>query len=527
MFWTSLLKDVFLVEHPELFISFEEQVHIDTTSFIDGHIKETKVLIEQKSITKNLTSAIRQSDGSYLTPFQQVMKYVVGLPLSEHPRWVVTCNFKEFFVYDMENPMGEPQIIKLENLEKEYYRLSFLVDNANAHLQKEKEVSMKAGEIIGKIYDELIKQYQNPDSEEAKRSLNVLCVRLVFCLYAEDAGIFGTHSQFHDYLAQFDAGQGQMREAMIKLFEVLDTPEEKRDPYMSEALKAFPYCNGGLFSDKNIEIPRFNDRIAKLLLQHASDDFDWSAILSLRRLENEIIKELYDIRQIKFEGDFSVIKVSIHQFYGIEINDFAVDVATTAMWIAESQMMQETEKITGCDIKMLPLKNYRNIKKGNALRENWTIWPDEDSYPEIYAKETNLYVIPEATAPTASEQDFIYDGINLHTEKLNINPKMKPLRQIDFDYIIGNPPFIGARMMNTEQKEEMIHLFGKQWRNVGNMDYVCGWYYKAAQLAIQNKHLHAALVSTNSITQVTERQLVLELMKMHMDFAKKEKKTEE
>ena len=591
MFWTSLLKDVFLVEHPELFISFEEQVHIDTTSFIDGHIKETKVLIEQKSITKNLTSAIRQSDGSYLTPFQQVMKYVVGLPLSEHPRWVVTCNFKEFFVYDMENPMGEPQIIKLENLEKEYYRLSFLVDNANAHLQKEKEVSMKAGEIIGKIYDELIKQYQNPDSEEAKRSLNVLCVRLVFCLYAEDAGIFGAHSQFHDYLAQFDAGQGQMREALIKLFEVLDTPEEKRDPYMSEALKAFPYCNGGLFSDKNIEIPRFNDRIAKLLLQHASDDFDWSAIsptifggvfestlnpetrrkggmhytsienihkaidplffndlrqefkrlkrisnkekrkkelfafqeylaslvfldpacgsgnfltesyLSLRRLENEIIKELYDIRQIKFEGDFSVIKVSIHQFYGIEINDFAVDVATTAMWIAESQMMQETEKITGCDIKMLPLKNYRNIKKGNALRENWTIWPDEDSYPEIYAKETNLYVIPEATAPTASEQDFIYDGINLHTEKLNINPKTKPLRQIDFDYIIGNPPFIGARMMNTEQKEEMIHLFGKQWRNVGNMDYVCGWYYKAAQLAIQNKHLHAALVSTNSITQ--------------------------
>ena len=124
-FWLSLLRDVYGVEHPEQFIIFEEQVHLDHTSFIDGTIPSTKVLIEQKGLGKDLKKPIKQSDGTLLTPFQQAKRYITELPLSQHPRWVVTCNFEKFFVYDMERPGGEPEEILLENLEKEYYRLQF------------------------------------------------------------------------------------------------------------------------------------------------------------------------------------------------------------------------------------------------------------------------------------------------------------------------------------------------------------------------------------------------------------------
>lgn len=278
-FWLSLLRDVYGVEHPEQFITFEEQVHLDHTSFIDGTIPATKVLIEQKGLGKDLKKPIRQSDGTLLTPFQQAKRYITELPLSQHPRWVVTCNFSEFYVYDMERPGGEPEIILLENLEKEYYRLQFLVDTGSEHLKREMEVSIAAGEIVGLLYDAFAKQYADPESEYAMKSLNILCVRLVFCLYAEDAGIFGRHGMFHDYLSEFDA-RG-MRRAVVDLFRILDTPPEKRDPYLKDdnpTLAAFPYVNGGLFANEDIEIPPFTDEIRELLLKKASENFNWSEI---------------------------------------------------------------------------------------------------------------------------------------------------------------------------------------------------------------------------------------------------------
>ena len=249
-FWLSLLRDVYGVEHPERFITFEEQVHLDHTSFIDGTILSTKVLIEQKGLGKDLDKPIKQSDGTLLTPFQQAKRYITELPLSQHPRWIVTCNFAEFYVYDMERPSGEPEKILLENLDKEYYRLQFLVDMGSEHLKREMEVSIAAGEIVGLLYDAFARQYANPESEQAMKSLNILCVRLVFCLYAEDAGIFGRHGMFHDYLSEFDTRQ--MRRAIIELFRILDTPPEKRDPYLKDdnpTLAAFPYVNGGLFAN--------------------------------------------------------------------------------------------------------------------------------------------------------------------------------------------------------------------------------------------------------------------------------------
>jgi hypothetical protein len=240
-FWLSLLSKVYGIEEPEKFIIFEDQVHLDHTSFIDGFIPTTHVLIEQKGLGKDLRKPIKQSDGTLLNPFQQAKRYAAELPYSQRPRWIVTSNFSSFLVYDMENPNGEPEEILLENLSKEYYRLQFLVDEGNENLKREMEISIQAGDLVGKIYDELLKQYINPESEESLKSLNMLCVRIVFCLYAEDSGIFGKRNMFHDYLSGFEVKD--LRRALIDLFKVLDTKIEDRDPYIDKELAQFPYVN--------------------------------------------------------------------------------------------------------------------------------------------------------------------------------------------------------------------------------------------------------------------------------------------
>lgn len=542
IFWVTLLNQVFGINHPEQFITFEQQVHLDHTSFIDGFIPSTHVMIEQKSLGKDLGAPIKQSDGSLLSPFQQAKRYASELPYSQRPRWIVTCNFAEFWVYDTEQPNGEPQKIFLKDLEKEYYRLQFLVDEGNTHLQKEMEVSVKAGKLVGLIYDKLLEQYLDKDSVATLKSLNILCVRLVFCLYAEDAGLFGSRTSFHDYLTQYSAKD--LRRALIDLFQVLDTPLDRRDPYLDDALKAFPYVNGGLFSQEVTAcggapiVPQFTDELRTLLLEKASADFDWSEIsptifgavfestlnpetrrsggmhytsienihkvidplfldglkaefeaakniaqdklqrkaldelqnkiasltffdpacgsgnfltesyISLRRLENDIIR-LREKGQATL-GDFSnPIKVDIHQFYGIEINDFAVSVATTALWIAEQQMLQETERIVSFAFDPLPLKSYHNIHEGNALRLDWS----------------------EVIAP----------------ERLN--------------YIMGNPPFVGQKLQSEAQKEDLAFVFGEKHKGLKMLDYVTGWYLKSAHMMDANSNIHAALVSTNSICQ--------------------------
>ena len=558
-FWIDLLHTVFGIDNPTKMMEFELPVKTITkekgADFIDAYIHSTKVLIEQKGSHVDLSAKARQSDSAELTPYQQARRYAAGLPVSMTPRWIVACNFTTFEVHDMERPNDAPEIIQLADLEKEYTRLSFLVDDTNVHLKKELEVSIKAGEIVGVLYDKILAQYLNPESEASQKALNKLCVRLVFCLYAEDAGIFGTKDMFHDYMSQFSAAE--FREKLIKLFRILDQKPEERDPYEDEKLLAFPYVNGGMFAG-DIEIPRITEEIRDLILQRASDDFDWSLIsptifgavfestlnpetrraggmhytsienihkvidplflddlkaeladikatsvaktkkdrayafqdkitklkffdpacgsgnfltesyTSLRRLENEALRIIYGGDRVIGEMA-DPIKVSINQFYGIEINDFACSVAQTALWIAESQMMQETDEIVGFSLEPLPLKTYTNIHEGNALRMDWN------------------EVVP------ASE----------------------------LDYIMGNPPFIGASMMTAEQKNEAVAIFGKGSR-VNSIDYVGAWYYKAASM-IQGTTIRVAFVSTNSITQGEQVAPfwtpLLDKYHVHIDFA--------
>lgn len=533
-FWLDLLQSVYGVENPSEYIKFEDTVMMDHTSFMDGYIDTTKVLIEQKGANKDLSKAIKQSDGSFLTPFQQAKRYSANLPYSKQPRWIITCNFKEFYVYDMEKPHGEPTVIRLEDLEREAYRLEFIVGTTNEHLEREMAISMEAGEIVKEIYSGLLQQYKNPENPESLHAMNQLIVRLVFCFYAEDAGMFGKKTMFHDYLTRFSSRD--FRRGLLDLFNVLNTPIDQRDPYLDDELSAFPYVNGGMFAENNLEVPQFTDELRESILEHASSSFDWSEIsptifgavfestlnpetrrsggmhytsienihkvidplfldalkeelneirqikqpatlkkraqqfqeklsrlvffdpacgsgnfltetyLSLRRLENEAIK-LYVGDTVLLDVGYDLVKVKISQLYGIEINDFAVSVANAALWIAESQMLEETMSIVYSNIDFLPIKSYSNIVEGNALRLNW--------------------------------------------EK--IIPKNK------LSYIIGNPPFLGARLMSSSQKEDMIHVFGKL-KGVGNLDYVSAWYRKSAEL-IQDTSVEVALVSTNSITQ--------------------------
>lgn len=540
IFWTTLLTDVFGVENISEFIEFEDQVHIDkTTGFIDGYIPNTKVLIEQKSIEKDLRKPIKQSDGSLLNPFQQAKKYIAELPVSKHPKWVITCNFKSFLVYDMNNPNSEPEEILLKNLPKECYRLSFLVDEKSEHLKKEEELSFKAGELVGKLYDAFSKQYKDITNEQSQKDLNELCVRLVFCLYAEDAGLFGRKNVFHDYLSKYD-DLGLMRKNLIELFKILDTKLEDRDPYLDDDLNQFPYVNGGLFSNENIEIPLFTEEIRDTLLAKASDDFDWSEIsptifgavfestlnpetrrsggmhytsienihkvidplflnelreklddalayknektrnekliefqnyiaslnfldpacgsgnfltetyLSLRRLENEMLSAMSKGMMMLDIAD--TIKVSIHQFYGIEINDFAVKVAKTALWIAEAQMWTETKKIISSFTNIsdfLPLETYDNIVEENALRINWN--------------------------------DVISNN--------------------KCSYIMGNPPFVGSKYSDKEQKLDMDYVFENNSKiKYRTLDYVTCWFYLASKYILETE-IKCAFVSTNSITQ--------------------------
>lgn len=548
-FWTDLVVNVLGIRYASESIRFEKTVDLGKdaagrshTGFIDAYIPDTKVLIEQKGAKIDLRKPALQSDGSELTPYQQAKRYADRMTNDQRPRWIIVSNFQEIIVYDLNASLDVPQVeMKLEDLETEAYRLEFIVDQEKVLAAHQLKVSLEAGELVGKLYDALEKQYEQPMSQAAYQSLNKLCVCLVFCLYAEDSGLFGTKTQFHDYLAnRGKAGVGRINTALRDLFRILNTKPEDRDPYEDEDLAIFPYVNGGLFADSHILIPPFTQEAYDLLVNRASEGFDWSEIsptifgsvfestlnaetrrqggmhytsvenihkvidplfldelkaafealkksvrggvitpkkraefqhfqeklgrlkfldpacgsgnfltetyLSLRKLENDVLRFIYGGQQSFSE--VSPIQVHINQFYGIEINDFAVAVAQAALWIAESQMMNATREIVQINDDFLPLKSAAHIVEGNALRMDWND------------------VVPAA----------------------------------ELNYIMGNPPFVGHQHRTASQKEDMELVFHGSKESYGKVDYVGAWFEKSAKF-IQNSSIHCAFVATNSICQ--------------------------
>ena len=561
-FWLNLLRTVYGVENVEEFIDFEAKVRVDGKSKrIDGLIPSTKVLIEQKKRGIALDHKINQSDKLELTPYEQAKRYADHLPNKSRPNWIVTCNFDEFHIHDLNSESPERyETVRLEDLPNEYHRMKFLQDISSTHIYKEIEVSRKAGKLIGDIYTELEKQYGGHMDDRQKHELNVLCVRLVFCLYAEDAGIFDKN-QFGDYLRDFPT---EMLHYKLKDLFIALGSSNREGLFIDPKAKKFKYVNGGLFSDTTLNVPPITPEVKDLLIGEASDKLDWGGIsptifgalfestlnpqtrhdggmhytsienihkvidplflddlkdeledilctgtakqrrrklvdyqeklakvncldpacgsgnfltetyLSLRRLENRALKEIYRDGPL-MGGLVNPIRVKISQFYGIEINDFAVSVAKTAMWIAEYQMREETGEIVKLEDDFLPLKSYANIHQGNALRTDW-----------------QQIVKPE-----------------------------------DLAYIIGNPPFLGYSNQNSAQKEDLLSVFvdekGKAYKNTGKIDYVAGWYMKSALMMQANPKVRASLVSTNSITQGEQVANIwkplVERFGLHIDFA--------
>ena len=560
-YWIDLLQNVLGLENVTDRVEFEKKVvgADGNTKRIDAYIPETKTLIEQKSLGVSLDKPQAGHGGQ--TPYEQAKYYDNGLPHSEKARWIILSDFAEIWIYDMDQKRPEDNIVKIaiSDLQTKYSMLSFLYKENVKQITEEMELSLKAGELVGRIHDRFLEQYHDPMAKKTQNSLNILCVRLVFCLYAEDAGLFEAKDSFKRYIEQYEPKD--IRTALISLFEVLNTPEDERaEMYLSDELEAFPYVNGGLFERKNIVIPRITDEIKEVLIESAV--FDWSKIsptifgavfestlnpetrraggmhytsienihkvidplflddlkaefeeikkisvlrtkkqklaafqdklaslhfldpaagsgnfltetyISLRRIENDVIRELTG-GQISF-GDFlNPIKVSISQFNGIEINDFAVTVARTALWIAESQMMRETEDIVHMTLDFLPLKTAGNIVEGNALRMDWNSIIDKK----------------------------------------------------DLNYIMGNPPFIGSSIMahGSPQKEDVHHVFPDLKKNeVQDLDYVTCWYKIAAEY-IQGTKIECCFVSTNSICQGSMVPILWNVLlneyKIHINYA--------
>lgn len=558
-FWLDLIQRVLGIDDATDRMVFQKKVIVDGhTKRIDVYIPETSVMIEQKSLGIALDKETVQSGGVSLTPYGQAKRYNDNLPVSEKARWIVTSNFSEIWIYDMDTrePEKNVTIIDIADLQNKFQLFDFLFKKEVKEISEEVELSIKAGELVGKIHDKFLEQYNDPKATKTQNNLNILCVRLVFCLYAEDAGLFGDSDAFVNFVKQYEPKD--IRRALLDLFKVLDTPEDDRgELYLDEELAKFPYVNGGLFEREDIEIPLITQEIKDTLIESAH--FNWSKIsptifgavfestlnpetrrsggmhytsienihkvidplflddlkaelaeikaiavlktretklkafqdklaslcwldpaagsgnfltetyVCIRRLENEVIDALNQGQIVMGTGTVNPIKVSIDQFYGIEINDFAVTVARAALWIAESQMMKETSDTVHMDLDFLPLKTNATIVEGNALQLDWE---------KIVSK-----------------------------DKLN--------------YIIGNPPFVGARLMSENQKEDMISVFGTKWKNVGNLDYVACWYKKCCDF-MNNTGIRTALVSTNSVTQGEN---VANLWKplfesgIHIDFA--------
>lgn len=563
-FWFSLLADV--LGRPDLVqrVKIEHPVKVNgKQKYVDIYIPDTKVLVEQKSLGVSLVEKQKQSDGVELTPYEQAKRYADNLPNSQRPRWIVTCDFAEWHVYDLEKPNSNPFIVLLDDLPKESYRLRFLGDASDCPKESETDVSIAASKVIGELYSALRAQCADPDAPQTLMSLNRLCVRLVFCVYAEDSHIFPEHNQFLNYMRQFPAVD--FRTKLIELFRVLNTPDKERDRYMREDLRKFPYVNGGLFADDNLEIPPFTEEARNILLAQVSEQLNWSEIsptifsalfestldpqvrkdggvhytsfqnihkvvdrlfldelkvelskvaalkdkgkrnkrlrefqiklsklrfidpacgggnfltetfISLRRLENEAI-ELMEGLQREFDlGD--LIKVKIDQFFGIEINEFAMNVAQAAFWIAESQMLLETERIIRQKIEFLPLHNYAHIICANAMRMDWR---------SLFAEDAEFSHI----------------------------------------YIIGNPPYKGYTEQSFWQKEDVRCVFrnqrGQALRACKKLDYVACWYYRAAEFMTTMPAV-TAFVSTNGIVKGEQAfilwQPLREMFGVEIDFA--------
>ena len=578
LFWNDLLTSCLGISPEALksFVNYELRIRGKApdgkyhTRKADVYIPDHRVLIEQKSLGVGLDTPRDNGIWGLETPYQQARWYYSNMTRTMTPEWIITCDFGHIRIHDLNSLTPEEDYVEvaLEELPDQIHLLGFIRDKSTSRIHKEQELSVEAGGYVTKLYDALAARYHHiEDDKEEQRSLNVLITRIVFLLYAEDADLLQSHLAFGSYC---QGDPRALRGKLIDLFRALNTPESERDEYDDSPASAFPYMNGGLFADESIVIPTLDEEVATTIAE-ASAGFNWRDIsptifgsvfestlnpetrsqagmhytsvenihrvidplflndlkrelqiaeglkttmrqrealnalhnklasihvldpacgsgnfltetyLQLRELENIVIADKAILDAVRNEQEEATqqtalpmddtIRVSIDQMRGIEINDFAVAVAKTALWISETQMLERTKEVLPTlNLDPLPLSSNDGIVEGNALTTNWNV--------ALPAKEC--------------------------------------------DYICGNPPFLGARNQSPEQKAELVSVLGDV-RNVGNIDYCAGWYYKAARYMMEAGHpIRAALVSTNSICQgeqVANIWKPLYDMGIHIDYA--------
>ena len=593
-FWEGLVECLLGVKHGYYCLDWEQKVpkralveeNGENPKYLDCYLITSRCVIEQKSFDVSLDEKRTIIEGKPKNALQQAQWYYDNMNRPDDGkkgRYTIACNFQEFRIFDNNHGDTLYETLRLEDLPRRwpYLRRVLMGGETTINDNAQDAAAKTASGFVSRLYDLLQKQYRKEElTSDVLHQLNVFCVRVVFCLYADDEEIFDD-GQFHSFLNAFSVKQ--LNNKFKWLFIALD--KEKRPESYDPEILAFPRVNGGLFKNE-VPIPRISEEVKALLLKASEesqmkgkDSFDWSEISptnfgcifestldpvtreengmhytspenihrvidplflndlntelnsilnlphdnkkekeerykslqafqnkiarlhffdpacgsgnfltetfkSLRRLEMKIIAELPNCGlgddAIKSNGVYlkNPCKVSIRQFYGIEISDFAAQVANTALWISDCQMIAEAEELFSVSIPTLPLKNNDNIHCGNALVTNW-----EDV----------------------------------------VNPR-------SLDYIIGNPPFKGARggKDSKEEKEkrkaEMKAVLADVndekkpiWESIGNLDYVCAWYAKAAQYMQKAPSVKAALVSTNSIVQGEQAILLWKPLMTHFN----------
>lgn len=520
-FWDEFFQ-VFGIRR-KLVATFEEKVKNarGKYSFIDL-FWSGKLLVEHKSRGKDLSKAKSQA-------FQYIEDLIKDGRRKEVPRYVLISDFEKFALYDLEpeetlEELGGERIavteFSLAELPQNAKAFAFIKGEKAVKLDPEDPANIEAAEIMGDLHDALA------DGGFTGHDLERYLVRILFCLFAEDTGIFEP-AAFTNYIQTKTSEDGSdLGAKLARLFEVLNTPEEKRQKNLDEDLAAFPYVNGDLFAEQ-LRFADFNKTMRDALIE--ATNFRWEKISpaifgsmfqgvmekkerrqigahytsetdilklirplfldelweefkaarskpaleklhkklgtlrfldpacgcgnflvityrELRLLELEILKKLHDPshQYLDLKG---LVRLSVEQFYGMEIEEWPARISEVALWLLDHQMNQLVATTYGGAVPTIPLKKSPHIKPCNALRENWGSF------------------LPAA----------------------------------ECSFILGNPPFVGSKWMKAEQSADMEFVAGKI-KSYGVLDYVCAWYFKAAAY-IAGTRIKCAFVSTNSITQ--------------------------
>jgi type I restriction-modification system DNA methylase subunit len=524
----------------------------------DGYIDllwKGMILVEMKSRGKNLDQA-----------YSQAKDYLPGLKEHELPKYILVSDFENFRLHDLE----EDKIIEfqIKDLVNNVQNFGYLLGYQKKIYKEQDPANIKAAELMARLHDRL------GEIGYTGHSLEVYLVRILFCLFAEDTTIFNKF-QFQDYIEQRTNPDGNDLAAKLQeLFQVLNTPKERRFKNLDEQLAEFPYVNGKLF-DELLPTASFDRKMREALLNCCYIDWSkispaifgsmfqgvmnpkerrnlgahytsesnilklikplfldelWEEFFSvkdsktklpyfhkklgalqfldpacgcgnflvvtyreLRLLEFEVLKALNKSGQ-KFLDVSQILLVGVDQFSGIEYEEFPARIAEVAMWLIDHQMNMLVSSEFGQYFVRLPLTKSANIVHGNALRMEWG----------DLLKNNLLEIEADSTTVVLNEPSVDYQTITIKTKNLTIidersyaTQKLSPKNT--FDYIIGNPPFIGSAYQTEAQKSDMESVFFGL-KGYGMLDYVAAWYKKAAQMILNTK-TRTAFVSTNSITQ--------------------------